>query len=346
MINELKDRLEAIRTRLKIEEKKKLVNRLELESGQPSFWQNPETARKSMRELKTYKGELTAVEDLELRIMLLVETPPEQSVEERAVITKDLRELEIKTYLSGPHDFSDAVLSIHSGQGGVEAMDWASMLKRMYRRYAESRGWQWVEIDEVAGEEAGIKSSVIEISGPYAYGFLHGERGVHRLVRQSPFNADHLRQTSFAMVELIPLLDENLTELINPKELEIETYRSSGHGGQNVQKVETAVRIKHVPTGITVTCQAERSQNQNRERALHLLQSKLMARREEEERAERATLKGEHKVPGWGNQIRSYVLHPYKMVKDLRTEVESGNPDGVLGGDLDQFIEAELRVGL
>lgn len=346
MIDELKDRLEAVRTRLKIEEKKKIVGRLELESGQPSFWLNPERARKSMRELKTYKGEIAAVEDLELRIMMLAETPPEQSVEERAAITKDLRDLEIKTYLSGPHDFSDAVLSIHSGQGGVEAMDWASMLKRMYRRYAESRGWQWVEIDEVVGEEAGIKSSVIEISGPYAYGFLHGERGVHRLVRQSPFNADHLRQTSFAMVELIPLLDENLTELINLKELEIETYRSSGHGGQNVQKVETAVRIKHVPTGITVTCQVERSQNQNRERALHLLQSKLMARREEEERAERAAFKGEHKVPGWGNQIRSYVLHPYKMVKDLRTEVESGNPDGVLGGDLDSFIEAELRVGL
>src|SRR5579871_5159248 len=222
-------------------------------------------------------------------------------------------------------------------------MDWAEMLFRMYTRYFEKKGWNCEIIDQTPGEEAGIKSITLSVNGKYAFGLLKHEAGVHRLVRQSPFNADNLRQTSFAMLEILPQIDHDPSIEVKEEELEWDFYRSGGHGGQNVNKVSTAVRLKHLPTGIVVTCQTERFQNQNREYALKLLKAKLWALHEEERKKEEQRLKGGYKTPGWGNKIRSYVLHPYKMVKDLRTGYETSNPDAVLDGDLDGFIEEELR---
>lgn len=237
----------------------------------------------------------------------------------------------------------DAILYLHSGQGGVEAMDWTQMLYRMYTRYFERKGFSFETIEENIGEEAGLKSVVVTVSGQYVYGFLKHEAGVHRLVRQSPFNADNLRQTSFALVEVLPDIGEDGKLEIKEDDLNWEFYRASSHGGQNVQKVSSAVRLKHIPSGIVVTAQSERYQGKNREYALKILKAKLWIKQDEERRKQEMELKGGYKTPGWGNQIRSYVLHPYQMVKDLRTEYETGNTGAVLDGDLDSFIDAELR---
>ena len=266
----------------------------------------------------------------------------ELSVEAETIQTElDRRELQLM--LSGPHDRGNALMSLHAGAGGVDAADWTGMLLRMYLRWAEGRGFQTELVDQMEGDEGGIKNATLLITGDYAYGYLRSERGVHRLVRLSPFDAAHRRHTSFALVEVWPDLGEGEEVEIKPQDLKIDTYRSAGAGGQNVQKNETAVRITHLPTGIVVTCQNERSQTQNRETAMKILRAKLYELEEEKRQKELADLKGEHIKAEWGSQIRSYVLHPYQLVKDHRTEYETGNTQAVLDGRLDDFMEAYLR---
>jgi peptide chain release factor 2 len=258
-------------------------------------------------------------------------------------VAEELADLEFRLAFSGPHDTGNAILSIHAGAGGTESQDWASMLLRMYLRWAEENKYETELLETMPGEEAGIKSATVSVAGPYAYGYLVSERGVHRLVRLSPYDAAHRRHTSFALVEVIPDVEETAEVEINPDDLHIDVYRAGGHGGQNVQKNSTAVRITHIPTGIIAACQNERSQMQNREMAMKVLRARLFALEEAKREEERARLKGKHISAGWGNQIRSYVLHPYHMVKDLRTGHETGNTDAVLDGALNPFIKAYLQ---
>lgn len=331
---DIKKRIEALFDKLHIEEKRKQIREIETESANSLFWQNHKAAAGKMKELSSLQKEIDDIQ--KLQIMVQEGKFPEAE--------KLLSEIETLAFLSGSYDGGGAILSIHSGQGGVEAMDWAEMILRMYTRFFEKKGWDCEILDETLGEEAGIKSVTVAVEGKYTYGYLKGEAGVHRLVRQSPFNADKLRQTSFALVEVIPEIENNDTVEIKDDDLEWEFYRASSHGGQNVQKVSSAVRLKHKPSGIIVTAQSERYQGQNREYALKILRSKLWAKQEEERKKQEAQLKGGYKTPGWGNQIRSYVLHPYRMVKDLRSGYETSNTEAVLDGVLDGFIEAELKM--
>ncbi len=263
--------------------------------------------------------------------------------EEAATIDKRLDALEQELAFGGPYDARNAILAIHAGAGGTESQDWAEMLLRMYLRWSDARGFATQVLDVTPGEEAGLKSVTVEITGPNAYGYLRSERGVHRLVRISPFDASHARHTSFALVEVMPEAEGEVELSIAPEDLRIDIYHSSGHGGQNVQKVATAVRITHIPTGTVVTCQNERSQSRNKEFAMRVLEARLLERELERRAEEQAAIKGEHIEAGWGNQIRSYVLHPYKMVKDHRTSYETSNAAAVLDGDLDGFIQAYLK---
>jgi peptide chain release factor 2 len=258
-------------------------------------------------------------------------------------VSSQLDKLDFQLLLSGEYDQRDAILAIHAGAGGTESQDWAEMLLRMYIRWAERRGYGAELLDTSPGEEAGIKSAMLGISGDYGYGYLKSEHGVHRLVRLSPFDADHARHTSFALVEVLPAVDKATEVHIGPDELKVETFRSSGPGGQHMQKTSSAVRITHLPTGLVATCQSQRSQYQNKEVALKVLQARLLDMERAKEAEERARLKGEHQSAAWGNQIRSYVLHPYRMVKDHRTGAETANTTTVLDGDLDKFMEAYLR---
>ena len=261
-------------------------------------------------------------------------------------LSTQLDDLEFQMAFSGEFDNRNGILAIHAGAGGTESQDWAAMLMRMYLRWAERRGYKTEALDVSPGEEAGVKSVVIGISGDYASGYLKSEHGVHRLVRLSPFDADHGRHTSFALVEVMPEAAGDVDVKMEPDDLKIDVYRSSAPGGQHMQKTSSAVRITHIPTGIIVTCQTERSQRQNKETAMRFLKARILEKRLEQQAEERAKLKGKRITAGWGNQIRSYVLHPYKMVKDHRTDYQSGNPEAVLDGELDEFINAYLRSGL
>jgi len=293
----------------------------------------------------------TASRDVQELLELATDASEEDQTALAADIERELSDLEaqyqaleIALTLGGPYDSRNAVLSIHAGAGGTEAQDWAEMLLRMYLRWAESHGFSSEILSLSSGEEAGVKSVEVQLSGENAYGLLRSERGVHRLVRISPFDSSHSRHTSFALVEVLPEAEEgDISIEIKPDDLRIDTYHASGHGGQNVQKNDTAVRLTHIPTGIVVTCQNERSQNQNREKAMQVLESRLLQLEIERREAERAKIKGDHVEAGWGNQIRSYVLQPYKMVKDLRTNAETSDPDSVLDGGIDEFITAYLR---
>ena len=281
--------------------------------------------------------ELAEMEDESLR--------PELEPEVDA-IEKELEQREFKAMLSGRYDKGDALLAIHAGAGGTDSQDWAEMLQRMYLRWCELHKFQSEILDLTEGEEAGIKSITIAVNGPYAYGYLRPEKGVHRLVRLSPFDGAHRRHTSFALVEVLPQVEDEGEVEINPSDLRIDTYRSAGAGGQNVQKNDTAIRITHLPSGIVVTCQNERSQVQNRENAMRVLRARLSEIKRAEQEEQLAILRGEYTKAEWGSQIRSYVLHPYQMVKDHRTDYETGNTQAVLDGEIDGFIEAYLRANL
>ncbi len=331
------------------------VAELEKTSGAPDFWNDTQNAQKVMKELTAQQALVTRWTGVQARLRdardLLDIAAEEDNAEviqevaqETTALEKELNDLEFMLLFSGQYDRNSAAISIHAGAGGTEAQDWAMMLLRMYLRWAEKNGYRAEILEETAGEEAGIKSVTVQVMGDLAYGRLKAERGVHRLVRLSPFDSNNRRHTSFALVEVMPELEDDGELEINPDDVRIDIYHASGHGGQNVQKVATAVRLTHIPTGIVVTCQNERSQLQNKENAWKVLRGRLVEKRIEEQEAERARIKGKHVEAGWGNAIRSYVLHPYQMVKDNRSEYETARTDLVLDGEIDPLIEAYLKA--
>lgn len=346
--------LDDIKKSLDLDSKKKRIEELEADMEAPGFWDDPDKSQKAMKELKGLKDSFegydslkSGLEDINVLIEMADEADDESLIpeieEEITTFEEKIESIRIDTLLSGEYDKCNAILTLHAGAGGTESCDWCQMLLRMYTRWAEKHGYTTETIDYLEGDEAGIKSVTIEISGENAYGHLKSEHGVHRLVRISPFNAAGKRQTSFVSCDVMPDIDEDVDVQINDDDLRIDTYRSSGAGGQHINKTSSAIRITHLPTGIVVQCQNERSQHQNKDKAMQMLKAKLYLLKQEENAKKAADIRGDVTEIGWGNQIRSYVLQPYTMVKDHRTNEETGNADSVLDGKIDIFINAYLK---
>ena len=345
-----KEKIDELVKHVDLQAKQNELDAARQESENPALWDDRDRAQKLMKKINDLQSEIDGWTGLMKRVsdtLELAELDDESMREELEAETdaldKECEKKEITTLLSGKYDSGNAILAIHAGAGGTEAHDWASMLQRMYLRWMESHGYTVEMVDFTPGEEAGTKTVTYTVSGKYVYGYLKSEKGTHRLVRLSPYDAAHRRHTSFAMVEVLPEAESDDSIEIPESDLRIDVFKSAGAGGQNVQKNSTAVRLLHIPTGIIVTCQNERSQTQNRETAMNVLKSRLLAIKHEEQEKQLAELRGVYTKAEWGSQIRSYVLHPYQMVKDHRTEYEVGNAQGVLDGDLDGFMEAYLK---
>ena len=349
-LSELLAQIDELMTRIDVPGKALLADELEKSASASAFWNDPDAAQKTMRKLSRLKTQVDKWQSIHQRISDAIELAEIADDDMLADMAEETAELSVlvdamswQAMFSGDYDSEDAIFAIHAGAGGVDAQDWAEMLERMYLRWMEQNGYKAEILERSGGEEAGIKSVTISVKGDKAFGYLQSEEGVHRLVRQSPFDSARRRHTSFAKVELWPDIQTDIEIEIAERDIRIDTYRASGAGGQHVQKNDTAVRITHLPTGIVVQCQNQRSQAQNRDRAMQILRARLFEMERAKQEAEMAALKGENVEAGWGNQIRSYVLHPYQMVKDHRTNVEVGNTTAVLDGRLGAFIEAYLR---
>ena len=346
--------LSQMRSSLDLDSKEKRVEELERSMAEPSFWENPESASKMQKELGSLKNGMEAfskLENLYEETLMLIDMANEDDDESVLPdVQNDMQEfmetfetMRIQTLLSGPYDRNDAIVTLHSGAGGTEACDWCGMLYRMYSRWIDKQGFSMEVLDLLDGDEAGIKSVTFQVNGENAYGYLKSEMGIHRLVRISPFNAAGKRQTSFVSCDVMPDIEEDVDIEVRDEDIRIDTYRSSGAGGQHINKTSSAIRITHFPTGIVVTCQNERSQFQNKDKAMQMLKARLLMLKMEENREKAADIRGEVKEIGWGSQIRSYVFQPYTMVKDLRTGWETGNVQAVMDGDLTPFIDAYLK---